>query len=64
MKRKWNYHRKRKDKERDEDTAVDEIKDPDNEEFVLEDFMNDDDFDHERVTVAIPRRNSFILWLL
>ena len=37
-----------KDKEKDDETAVDEIKDPDNEEFVLEDFMNDDDFDHER----------------
>lgn len=37
-----------KEKERDEETAVDEIKDPDKEEFELEDFMNDDDFDHER----------------
>jgi RNA polymerase sigma-54 factor len=37
-----------KDREKDEETVVDEIKDPDNEEFVLEDFMNDDDFDHER----------------
>ncbi|MEJ2102988.1 MAG: RNA polymerase factor sigma-54 [Ignavibacteriaceae bacterium] len=38
-----------KDKERDDETTVDEIKDPDKEEFELEDFMNDDDFDHERV---------------
>jgi RNA polymerase sigma-54 factor len=37
-----------KDKEKEEDT-IDEIKDPDNEEFGLEDFMNDDDYDHERV---------------
>jgi RNA polymerase sigma-54 factor len=37
------------DKEKDEDTVVDEIKDPDNEEFSLEDYMNDDDQDHERV---------------
>jgi RNA polymerase sigma-54 factor len=38
-----------KEKDKDEDTATEEIKDPDNEEFVLEDFMNDDDYDHERV---------------
>ena len=38
-----------KEKEKDEDTVTDEIKDPDNEEFSLEDYMNDDDFDHERV---------------
>lgn len=38
-----------KEKDKDEDTATDEIKDPDNEEFGLEDFMNDDDYDHERV---------------
>jgi RNA polymerase sigma-54 factor len=37
------------DKEKDEDTVADEIKDPDNEEFSLEDYMNDDDQDHERV---------------
>jgi RNA polymerase sigma-54 factor len=38
-----------KEKDRDEETSVDEVKDPDKEEFELEDFMNDDDFDHERV---------------
>ena len=38
-----------KEKDKDEDTATDEIKDPDNEEFGLEDFMNDDDYDHEKV---------------
>jgi RNA polymerase sigma-54 factor len=38
-----------KEKDKDEDTVTDEIKDPDNEEFGLEDFMNDDDYDHERV---------------
>ncbi|MCW9064723.1 MAG: RNA polymerase factor sigma-54 [Ignavibacteriaceae bacterium] len=37
------------DKEKDEDSTVDEIKDPDNEEFSLEDYMNDDDQDHEKV---------------
>jgi len=37
-----------KEKDKEEDT-VDEIKDPDNEEFSLEDYMNDDDYDHERV---------------
>jgi RNA polymerase sigma-54 factor len=37
------------DKEKDEDSTVDEIKDPDNEEFSLEDYMNDDDHDHEKV---------------
>ncbi len=35
------------DKENDDE--VEEINDPDNEEFELEDYMNDDDFDHERV---------------
>ena len=37
--------------DKEKDTAEefeDEIKDPDKEEFELEDFMNDDDFDHER----------------
>jgi RNA polymerase sigma-54 factor len=38
-----------KEKDKDEDSAVDEIKDPDNEEFSLEDYMNDDDHDHEKV---------------
>ena len=38
-----------KEKDKDEDTVTDEIKDPDNEEFSLEDYMNDDDYDHERV---------------
>jgi len=37
------------DKEKDEDSTVEEIKDPDNEEFSLEDYMNDDDHDHEKV---------------
>jgi RNA polymerase sigma-54 factor len=37
------------DKDKDEDSTVDEIKDPDNEEFSLEDYMNDDDQDHEKV---------------
>ncbi len=37
------------DKERDDDFEVEEIKDPDKEEFELEDFMNDHDYDHERV---------------
>ena len=36
------------DKERDEDYEVEEIKDPDKEEFELEDFMNDNDYDNER----------------
>jgi len=38
-----------KEKDKDEETVTDEIKDPDNEEFSLEDYMNDDDYDHERV---------------
>jgi RNA polymerase sigma-54 factor len=38
-----------KDKDKEEETTTDEVKDPDNEEFSLEDYMNDDDFDHERV---------------
>ncbi len=37
------------EKEKDEDSTVDEIKDPDNEEFSLEDYMNDEDHDHEKV---------------
>jgi RNA polymerase sigma-54 factor len=35
--------------EKEKDDEVEEINDPDNEEFELEDYMNDDDFDHERV---------------
>jgi RNA polymerase sigma-54 factor len=35
------------DKDSD-DEFQEEIKDPDKEEFELEDYMNDDDFDHER----------------
>jgi RNA polymerase sigma-54 factor len=38
-----------KEKDKEEDSAAEEIKDPDNEEFSLEDYMNDDDHDHERV---------------
>ncbi|MCZ7610020.1 MAG: RNA polymerase factor sigma-54 [Ignavibacterium sp.] len=40
------------DKEKDSDTETeveDEYSDKDNEEFALEDYMNDDDFDHERL---------------
>ncbi|MCO6446914.1 MAG: RNA polymerase factor sigma-54 [Ignavibacterium album] len=40
------------DKEKDSDTESeieDEYSDKDNEEFALEDYMNDDDFDHERI---------------
>lgn len=36
------------DREKDDETDT-EIKDPDKEEFELEDFMNDDEFDHEKV---------------
>jgi RNA polymerase sigma-54 factor len=35
--------------EKEKDDEIEEINDPDNEEFELEDYMNDDDFDHERV---------------
>lgn len=38
-----------KEKDKDEETTTDEVKDPDNEEFSLEDYMNDDDHDHEKV---------------
>lgn len=39
-----------KEKESETDTEVeDEFVDKDNEEFGLEDYMNDDDFDHERI---------------
>jgi RNA polymerase sigma-54 factor len=38
-----------KEKDKDEDSVSDEIKDPDNEEFSLEDYMNDDDYDHEKI---------------
>ncbi|MDY0083292.1 MAG: RNA polymerase factor sigma-54, partial [Ignavibacteriaceae bacterium] len=40
------------DKEKDTDSETeteDEYADKDNEEFALEDYMNDDDFDHERI---------------
>jgi RNA polymerase sigma-54 factor len=40
------------DKEKDSDsetTTEDEYSDKDNEEFSLEDYMNDDDYDHERI---------------
>jgi RNA polymerase sigma-54 factor len=37
------------DKERDDEFEVEEVKDPDKEEFELEDFMNDHDYDQERV---------------
>lgn len=38
------------DKERERDDDVDaEVKDADKEEFELEDYMNDDDMDHEKV---------------
>jgi len=38
------------DKDKDNaDEAEDELKDKDGEEFEIEDFMNDDDFDHERI---------------
>jgi RNA polymerase sigma-54 factor len=37
------------EKEKDTDEEFqEEVKDPDKEEFELEDFMNDDDYDHER----------------
>lgn len=35
-----------KDKEKEED--FEEVNDPDKEEFEIEDFMNDDDFEHEK----------------
>ena len=38
-----------KEEEKEKDDEVEEVSDPDNEEFELEDYMNDDDFDHERV---------------
>lgn len=37
------------DKEHNDEVEVEEVKDPDKEEFELEDFMNDTDYDHERV---------------
>jgi RNA polymerase sigma-54 factor len=37
-----------REKDKEESGEADEIKDPDKEEFELEDFMNDDDFDHEK----------------
>ncbi|HQF42019.1 MAG TPA: RNA polymerase factor sigma-54 [Ignavibacteriaceae bacterium] len=39
-----------KEKDTDSETEIeDEYSDKDNEEFALEDYMNDDDFDHERI---------------
>jgi RNA polymerase sigma-54 factor len=39
------------DKDKDNaDEVEDELKDKDGEEFEIEDFMNDDDFDHERIS--------------
>ena len=39
-----------KEKDSDSDTETeDEYSDKDNEEFSLEDYMNDDDYDHERI---------------
>jgi RNA polymerase sigma-54 factor len=38
-----------KEKDNDDEFETDEVKDPDKEEFVLEDFMNDDDIDHEKI---------------
>jgi RNA polymerase sigma-54 factor len=38
-----------KEKESEDEYEAEEIKDPDKEEFELEDFMNDDNYDHERV---------------
>ncbi|MGD8305825.1 MAG: RNA polymerase factor sigma-54 [Ignavibacteria bacterium] len=35
--------------EKDKDNEVEEVKDPDEEEFEMEDFMNDDDLDHEKI---------------
>ncbi|MEJ2195010.1 MAG: hypothetical protein P8X73_09165 [Ignavibacteriaceae bacterium] len=35
--------------EKEKEEEREEAEDPDNEEFELEDYMNDDDFDHERV---------------
>ena len=37
------------DKEKDKEDEFDEVSDPDNEEFELEDYMNDEDLDHEKV---------------
>ena len=37
------------DREQEKEDELEEAKDEDNEEFDLEDFMNDEDFDHERV---------------
>ena len=33
--------------DKEKETEQDEILDPDGEEFEMEDFMNDDDLDHE-----------------
>ena len=36
------------DKDKEKDDELEEIDDPDKEEFEIEDFMNDDDFEHEK----------------
>ncbi len=36
------------DKDKEKDDELEEINDPDKEEFEIEDFMNDDDFEHEK----------------
>ncbi len=36
------------DKDKEKDDELEEVNDPDKEEFEIEDFMNDDDFDHEK----------------
>ena len=37
------------DKEKEKEEEFEEVKDPDKEEFELEDYMNDEDLDHEKV---------------
>ena len=37
------------EEEKEKDDELEDLNDPDDEEFEIEDFMNDDDFDHERV---------------
>jgi len=36
------------DKDKEKDDEFEEVNDPDKEEFEIEDFMNDDDFEHEK----------------
>ena len=38
-----------KEKESEDEYATEEVKDPDKEEFELVDFMNDENYDHERI---------------